>query len=87
MLNQRTITIRVKTGSSWVRIENCTLKFWTHYKDDYSRWEDKEVYSIDLRELILPSWAECYRDTIKSYIDNNPNKLHRTINGMVLNVE
>lgn len=87
MLNERRLTFRVKTGTSYVRIDDVRIKFWVTFKDEYARWNKKEVDALDVRELELPAWAECYRKDIMYFIKYYPEKIYNAISGMIINVE
>jgi hypothetical protein len=86
MMSRRNLIIRVKTGSSWVRIENVAIIFWVEYRSLGLSWNKDTVSSVDIRDLVLPSWSECYRKTIKEYLENNPEVLANSYNDKVIEV-
>ena len=87
MVHERRLTFRIKTGTSYVRIDDVKIRFWVNFKDEYAKWNRKEVDSVDIRELEIPPWAECYRKDIQYFIKYYPEKLYHAINGTVINVE
>lgn len=71
MLDNKKVVIRIKTGSSWVRVEDSEIFF----SLQYSSWMLDAPDSVQFISVVLPSWAECWRDRIESYLRNNIEKV------------
>jgi hypothetical protein len=71
MVDHKKVTIRVKTGTSWVRIENAEIM----YSLQYSSWMLDEPDYVQFISVVLPSWAESWRDMIEIYLKNNIEKV------------
>ena len=75
MIDKKISTVRVKTGSTWVKIENVEICYYLSYKDFISSKPD----AIDIRYIQVPSWASCWKKTIQDYVEMYPEKLDNSI--------
>jgi hypothetical protein len=75
MIGSKNFTIRVKTGKSWVRIDNVEICYYLTYRDFLSLDPD----GVEIRYIQIPSWANCWKDRIRSYIEAYPKKLEDSI--------
>ena len=71
MVDHKKVTFRVKTGSSWVRIENAEIA----YSSQYSSWMLDDPDMLQFISVSLPAWAESWRDKIEIYLKNNLEKV------------
>ena len=73
MIDSKIFTVRVKTGSSWVKIENVEICYYLIFKDGWSSRPD----GIEIRYVRVPSWATFWKKTIQDCIQVYPEKLDR----------
>lgn len=85
MVNKRVLTFKVDMGGTYIVIEKCEINYYMDYKNNLNYYL-KTPYSVDVRELILPSWANFLKDRIKSFLENNPAKLEDSYNGKIIEV-
>ena len=74
MMKHIITTIRVKTGSSWIRIDKVNISYYASYKDDY--FYNTSPCDIDIREIDLPAWASYLKDKIVKYLEAFPEKIN-----------
>jgi hypothetical protein len=87
MISNRKIDLKIKTGSSWVFLSEVSVTFRVAYKTKFSNSEKDEIYSIEIRKLNIPSWADCYKNRIISFFKSKPEELYSVQNGTVLYIE
>lgn len=85
MLNTRRLTFRVKTGDSWIRIDDCTIMYWMEYKNNIGFYL-RDPHSVDIRDFTLPGWAKFLKEKIKTYLENNPEVLENSYNDKIIEV-
>lgn len=86
MFDNRKITIKIKTGNTHIVIPDVEIFYWADYSG-YDFYNDCDIESFQLTELLMPPWSECFREKVKKYILENMNKVHKTRKGDVINVD
>jgi hypothetical protein len=70
MFDRKFLTFRIKTGTTYVVVPDVELVYWIDY-DEYSFNSLYDIESFQLSELIVPAWANCFKEKIKEFIFNN----------------
>ena len=86
MLVNKTLVIKLKTGSSWINFGKVDLIYWIEYKNDYD-FMGRDPYDLQLRKLGLPSWGENFKDKVKYFIESNYELVDSLYTGDTLHVE
>jgi hypothetical protein len=86
MFDCRQVTIKIKTGSTHIVIPDVEIIYWSDYVG-YDFYTNSEVENFQLTQIILPPWAECFREKIKKRILDDMKTVHKTRTGGIINVD
>lgn len=86
MVNRKTLTFRINMGGTYIVVEKCEILYWMEYKNNMGFYF-KQPHSVDIRDLVIPSWAEFLKDRIKNFLQNNPEKLEDAYNNKIIEVD
>jgi len=86
MFDIKHVTIKIKTGSTYIVVPDVEIIYWTAYMG-YDFHNDADIESFQLTKILLPAWAECFRDKIHKYISDNMKIVHKTKKGDSINVD
>lgn len=75
MIDKKIFTVRIKTGSTWVRIENVEICYYLIFTD----FLNSKPNGVEIRYVQVPNWATSWKKTIQDYIQAYPEKLDRLI--------
>lgn len=75
MVGTQTYKVKVKTGNSWVTIENVEICYYLTFKDFF----DTEPSHVEIRYIIIPGWAEQWRSAITSHVHRLPSCLNKDV--------
>ena len=86
MLANKSLIIKLKTGSTWIDFGKIEIIYWVEYKNDYD-FRGRDPYDLQIRKLGLPSWGDCFKEQIKRFIENNCELVDSLYSGDTLHVE
>ena len=86
MLANKSLIIKLKTGSTWIDFGKVEIIYWVEYKNDYD-FRGRDPYDLQIRKLGLPSWGEAFKEQIKKFIERNCELVDSLYSGDTLHVE
>jgi len=86
MLVNKTLVIKLKTGSTWIDFGKVEMIYWVEYKNDYD-FRGRDPYDLQIRKLGLPSWGDSFKKQIKRFIEDNCELVDSLYSGDTLRVE
>jgi hypothetical protein len=86
MLVNKTLVIKLKTGSTWIDFGKVEMIYWVEYKNDYD-FRGRDPYDLQIRKLGLPSWGDSFKEQIKRFIEDNCELVDSLYSGDTLRVE
>lgn len=76
MIDIYNVTVKLKTGNSWVVIENIEVTVNIRYDDYYNNSASDDM---DVVHVKIPSWASTWKKLVSEYLTRNPEKVTQKI--------